>query len=322
MTQDRIDSAKIQVKEFGQFSIVVKDVETVARNFWNILGIGPWDIYSLEAPYLDDHIYYGKPAWHKAKIALAQAGSVQLELYQPVEGDSICSDFLKSRGEWMHNIGIFVDDADAVAAELVREGFPCLESGRYGDDGAFYYIDTKPLRTIWKIVQRSSSMGAALKRIPEREEESQAKVKVKEVMQIALVVENAKIVSENYELILGIGPWDHVKFEPPFIHDRRYQGRPAWGREICSFTTVGGLSFELCEYVDGDSIFRDFLREHGEGLQHFNFHVDNQDETAEALTSQGFTSIRSGRRGTEGPSGNYIVIEPLHSIWEIIQKKS
>jgi len=314
--------ANRKVKEFGQFGIVVKDVETVARNFWNILGIGPWSVYSLEAPRLYDHTYHGKPAWHKAKIAHARAGRVQLELYQPVEGDSICADFLTERGEWMHHISMFVDDADATAAELVKEGFPCLESGRYGNDGSYYYIDTKPLRTIWKVVQPPTSMGIEPKRIPETDEESPAGVKVEEVKQIALVVKNAHLVAENYWLILGIGPWKHIPFEPPFIHDRRYQGRPAWGREICSFTTVGDVSFELCEYVDGDSIFRDFLEEHGEGLQHFNFHVDNQDKIAEILTSQGFTSIRSGRRGTEGPSGNYIYIEPLHSIWELIQKKA
>jgi len=321
MAEQQESPAKIKVKEFGRFTIVVKDVETVARSFWSILGIGPWEVYPLEAPLLSDHMYYGKPAWHKAKIAVAQAGKVQLELYQPVEGDSICTDFLKTRGEWMHNIGMFVDDAEATAEELVREGFPCIESGKYGEDGAFYYIDTKPLRTIWKVVQRPKSMGVEPKRIPQTDEESPAKVKIDEVKQIALVVKNAHLVAENYWLILGIGPWNHVPFEPPFIHDRRYQGRPAWGREICSFADVGGVSFELCEYVDGDSIFRDFLEEHGEGLQHFNFHVDNQDEVAEILTSQGFTSIRSGRRGNEGPSGNYIVIEPLHSIWEIIQNR-
>jgi hypothetical protein len=320
MVQQQESPAVIQVKSFGQVGIVVKDVEAVARSFWNILGIGPWKVYSLEAPQLYDHRYYGKPAWHKAKIAQAQVGEVQLELYQPVEGNSICADFLKERGEWMHHISMFVDDADTTAAELVKEGFPCLESGRYGNNGAFYYIDTKPLRTIWKVVQRPSSMVIEPKYIPETAQESPAKVKVKEIGQIALIVQNAHLVGENYWLILGIGPWKVIPFEPPFVHDRRYQGRPAWSREKLGLTTVGGVGFELCEYVDGESIYNDFLKEYGEGLQHFNFQVDNQDEAAEALTSQGYTSIRSGRRGPDGRSGNYVLIEPLHSIWELVER--
>ena len=193
MAQQQESPATIKVKGFGQVGIVVKDVETVARSFWNILGIGPWKVYSLEAPQLYDHMYYGKPAWHKAKIAQAQVGAVQLELYQPVEGDSICTDFLKKRGEWMHHISMFVDDADATAAELVKEGFPCLESGRYGNNGAFYYIDTKPLRTIWKVVQRPTSMGVEPKYIPETAQESPAKVKVKEIRQVALIVKDAQV---------------------------------------------------------------------------------------------------------------------------------
>ena len=41
MAQQQKSPAMIQVKSFGQVGIVVKDVETVARSFWNILGIGP-----------------------------------------------------------------------------------------------------------------------------------------------------------------------------------------------------------------------------------------------------------------------------------------
>ena len=151
--------------------------------------------------------------------------------------------------------------------------------------------------------------------------ESPAKVKVKEIGQVALVVKDAQLVAENYWNILGIGPWNFVPFEPPLIHDRRYQGRPAWARERLGITRVGGVGFELCQYIDGESIYQDFLMEHGEGLQHFNFQVDDQDEAAEVLAEQGFTSIRSGRRGSDGRTGNYIYIEPLHAIWELIQRR-
>ena len=320
MDQTQESPAKIKVENFDQVGIVVKDVETVARSFWDILGIGPWEVYSLDPPQLHEHMYYDVPTKHKAKIAHAQIGEIQLELYQPVSGKSICADFLKERGEWMHHLSMFVDDADATAAELVKEGFPCLESGRYGDTGAFYYIDTKPLRTIWKVVQRPNSMGIEPKRIPETEEESPAKVKIKEIGQVALIVKDAQLVGENYWLVLGIGPWKVFPFQPPGIHDRRYKGRPAWAREKLGITTVGDVAFELCEYVDGESIYKDFVEECGEGLHHFNFTVDSQDAVAEALTSQGFTSIRSGRRQVDKRTGNYIFIEPLHSIWEAVEK--
>jgi catechol 2,3-dioxygenase-like lactoylglutathione lyase family enzyme len=161
-----ISPAKVQVKAFGQVGLVVKDAQTVAENYWNILGIGPWNIYSWEAPLVYEHMYHGKPAFARTKIAQAQVGAVQLELYQPIEGDSIYGDFLKERGEGLHHISCFVDNVDETAAELEKEGFHSLESGRYGDNGAYNCIDIKPLRTLWQIVKRPTSMGVEPVRYP------------------------------------------------------------------------------------------------------------------------------------------------------------
>lgn len=57
----QVSPAKVQVKEIGQVALVVKDAQMVAGNYWNILGIGPWDIYSWEAPLVHDQMYRGKP---------------------------------------------------------------------------------------------------------------------------------------------------------------------------------------------------------------------------------------------------------------------
>jgi catechol 2,3-dioxygenase-like lactoylglutathione lyase family enzyme len=161
-----VSPARVKVKEFGQVGLVVKDAQSVAGAYWNILGIGPWNIYSWEEPLVYDHMYHGKPAWARAKIAQAQVGKVQLELYQPIEGNSIYGDFLKECGEGLHHISFFVDNVDETAAELEKEGFPSLESGRCGDNGAYNCIDIKPLRTLWQIVKRPTSMGVEPVRYP------------------------------------------------------------------------------------------------------------------------------------------------------------
>jgi len=68
----------------------------------NIFGIGPWDIYSWEAPLVYERKYHGKPAWGREKIALTQVGA-----------------------------GYF---------------------GPAEYNGAYNYIDIKPLRAIWEPV--------------------------------------------------------------------------------------------------------------------------------------------------------------------------
>jgi len=86
------------------------------------------------------------------KIALAQVGGVQLELVQPVEGPSIYRDWLKEHGEGLHHMNFLVDDVDEACRMLSAQGFPSLQSGKFGpaeQKGAYNYVDIKPLRAIW-----------------------------------------------------------------------------------------------------------------------------------------------------------------------------
>ena len=316
--------AKVKVKGIHQVALVVKDIQAVAENYWNILGIGPWEIYAWEAPTVYDRKYYGKPTWAREKIALAQVGAVQLELVQPVEGDSFYQDSLVEQGEGLHHLNFLVDDVDELdktAEILAKEGFPTQQSGRIGigeDKGGYNYIDIKPLHAIWEPVHEASDLNAVPTRYPATEQVSPAKVKVKGINQVALVVKDIRATVENYWSILGIGPWEIYPWEAPLVYDRKYYGKPAWAREKIALAQVGAVQLELVQPVEGDSFYQDSLVEHGEGLHHLNFLVDDLDETAEILAKEGFPTQQSGRLGPpENPSGyNYIDIKPLHTIWE------
>lgn len=161
--------AKVKVGGIGQVAIVVKDLQMVAENYWNILGIGPWDIYSWEAPLVYDRKYHGKPAWARETIAVAQVGGVELELCQPIAGNSIYQDFLTEHGEGLHHLSFLVDDADRTAEILAKEGFPSLQSAHFGPPGhkgAYHYIDMKPLGVIWEPIHYGESMGVEPTRYP------------------------------------------------------------------------------------------------------------------------------------------------------------
>ena len=169
----QVSPAKVKVKGIHQVALVVKDIRATVENYWNILGIGPWEIYPWEAPLVYDRKYYGKPAWAREKIALAQVGAVQLELVQPVEGDSFYQDSLVEHGEGLHHLNFLVDDVDELdetAEILAKEGFPTQQSGRVGppeDKGGYNYIDIKPLHTIWEPVHESKHMNVVLTHYPE-----------------------------------------------------------------------------------------------------------------------------------------------------------
>jgi catechol 2,3-dioxygenase-like lactoylglutathione lyase family enzyme len=313
--------AKVTCNGIKQIAIVVENLELVAENYWNILGIGPWSIYRWEAPSVFDRRYHGRPAWAREKIALAEVGDVELELVQPVDGDSIYRDWLDEHGEGLHHLKFLVDDVDETAGILAKEGFPSIQSGRFGQkghEGAYNYIDIKPLRTIWEPVNRGGGLGMEPTILPDTLHDSPARVKCTNINQVAVVVEDLESVAESYQSILNIGPWTILDWEAPRVYDRTYHGKPAWAREKIAITLVGDVQLELVQPVDGDSIYRDWLDEHGEGLHHINFLVDDVDEVAETLAGEGFPSIQSGRFGPEERGGayNYIDIKPLRTIWE------
>ena len=57
--------------------------------------------------------------------------------------------------------------------------------------------------------------------------ESPAKVKIKNINQICILVNDLELVAENYWKILGIGPWSIYNCEAPQIYDRKYHGKLA-----------------------------------------------------------------------------------------------
>ena len=144
--------AKVKVPKINQVAIAVWDIDTVTRNFWNILGIGPWETYDWEPPLIYDRKYYGQPAWGRERISLCRIGPVQIELVQPVDGKSIYRDFLNERGEGLHHLNWLVDDIDKTSDTLAGQGFASILSGRYGEKCGFSYHSIPPLRTLWEPV--------------------------------------------------------------------------------------------------------------------------------------------------------------------------
>ena len=145
-----------------------------------------------------------------------------------------------------------------------------------------------------------------------------AKIKVENITRIGFVVRNLEETIKNYWTILGIGPWDIIQCVPPVVHDITYMGNPGNFTMKIASANAGKVKLEVIEPMSGDNIYRDFLAEHGEGLHHIQFHVNNQEETAQIMNRQGFqTMMRFGF--LDGISAYYDTRDALKSIWEISQ---
>jgi catechol 2,3-dioxygenase-like lactoylglutathione lyase family enzyme len=320
----------IKVTQIQQVCIVVKDLQKTVEAFWNIFGIGPWAIFPFGSPGIPDLKYYGKPAWGRYRGAIVQAGPVELELFETIEGASVYQDWIDTQGEGLHHCKFLVEDLDVGRVEKVMAdlGFPSIASGHFGPElkGQFCYFDTrKPLKCIWETSNRKGGTPYGATFYPEDPKaKSPAKVKVKGIKQIGICVKDLFSTAENYWNILGIGPWEIREWGTPVLFHRTYHGKPGWGKERLAHAYLGDLEFELVQPVEGDSVYSDWIAEHGEGLHHLKFLCDDIDEVVRLLTEQGFPSIQGSHFGddpSQKPGGfNYLDIPPLHCIWEPVHK--
>ncbi len=123
-----------------QIGVVVRDMDAAVA-FYTSLGIGPFR--SLNFSRYDRRVY-GKLMGdeHKNIIKVAQMGSVELELIQPVSGESVQRQFLEEKGEGINHLGFFVDDIESETAKLVQKGFTVINSVKYEGGGGVAYLDT------------------------------------------------------------------------------------------------------------------------------------------------------------------------------------
>jgi catechol 2,3-dioxygenase-like lactoylglutathione lyase family enzyme len=117
MAQER--APKLELPPVEQIGIVVKNVEETMEFFSSVFGWGPWSVLELD---MKDCLYRGASCDARLKLAFAQSGSVELELIQVLEGETIHTEFLREKGEGLHHLRFKVDDLDAKLADLAKEG--------------------------------------------------------------------------------------------------------------------------------------------------------------------------------------------------------
>jgi methylmalonyl-CoA/ethylmalonyl-CoA epimerase len=124
-------AGKEMFTDFVQIGVVVADLDKSIQALTEVFGIGPFR--SIEWPPADrtdiERYYYGEPREFRARMAFTELGSVELELIQPLDGDSIWADFLRERGEGIHHIRFNVPDLEPTIEYLAGQGIQVAQMG-------------------------------------------------------------------------------------------------------------------------------------------------------------------------------------------------
>lgn len=140
---------------FHQVAYTVTDLDAAVRHWADLLGVGPWSVWTMTPDVLADAHYDGEPAVFGIRHALAWSGHLQFELVQPLTGPSIFADQLAASGPGLNHVGRLVEDHAAESAALLDRGFRLVQGARFGAsrDGLFAYFAAPDGGSVVELIQ-------------------------------------------------------------------------------------------------------------------------------------------------------------------------
>jgi hypothetical protein len=143
------------------------------------------------------------------------------------------------------------------------------------------------------------------------------------IAQVAILVEDLDKTVENYWIMFGIGPWHFYTYGKPLVKEMTYHEQPADYRMRIALSQIGPLRIELIEAKEGDSIYADFIKEHGYGVHHFGILVEDMNDALDQTYSAGLEMIQDGSGFGLHGDGHYAYLrteDQLGVTLELIQR--
>ena len=123
-----------------QVGIIVRDIESKARAWSEILGLPMPNIIITDTVDKTQAEYGGKSTTARAKLAFFHMGQLDVELIEPIDGPSTWKDQLDQHGDSLHHIAFHIKGMQEKVAYLASKGVPLLQRGEY-TGGRYAYLD-------------------------------------------------------------------------------------------------------------------------------------------------------------------------------------
>jgi catechol 2,3-dioxygenase-like lactoylglutathione lyase family enzyme len=125
---------------FFQVAYVVRDLAAAEAWFQQLLGVPSW--FRMEnVPFGEECSYRGQPADSAAHLSVGYLRDTQVELIEPIRGQSPYAEFLETRGPGLHHVAFDVPDFAATVSALCESGLELIAAGRVGPGSEFAYFD-------------------------------------------------------------------------------------------------------------------------------------------------------------------------------------
>jgi methylmalonyl-CoA/ethylmalonyl-CoA epimerase len=144
------------------------------------------------------------------------------------------------------------------------------------------------------------------------------------VAQVAILVPDLEAAVEEYVQLFGIGPWHLYTYEKPLVSQMSYHGQSADYRSRIALSYFGPMRIELIEVLEGgDSVYKDFIREHGYGVHHLGLLVEDMQSSLAQAAEAGLAMTMDGSGFGKDGDGHYAYLDTesrLGITLELIQR--
>jgi hypothetical protein len=143
------------------------------------------------------------------------------------------------------------------------------------------------------------------------------------VAQLGFVVRDLDQAVECWWKMFGIGPWHYYTYGKPLVKTMTYHGRPAVYRMRLALAWIGKLRIELIQPLEGDTVYADFVRQHGYGLHHLGVLTQDMRDALRRAREAGLPMTMDGLGFGADGDGHYAYLdtdESLGTTIELIQR--
>ena len=141
------EMACIEFKNYMHIGVVVYNIEDTLARMRRVFSLDGYRInpFPPEGEQVQ-LMYHGKKTFFSARFCFLQMGDTELELIEPVEGESVWKDFLRENGEGIHHIKVEVESINETIRQFRKIGVPCIQYGSAVGPNAgktWAYFDTR-----------------------------------------------------------------------------------------------------------------------------------------------------------------------------------
>ena len=147
----------------------------------------------------------------------------------------------------------------------------------------------------------------------------------KGIAQVAIIVQDLEEAVENYWKLFGIGDWHFYTYGKPLVKRMTYQGQPSDHKMRVALSYLGPMRIELIEMAEGDTVYADFVKEHGYGVHHFGVLVEDMESALAEVESAGLVMTQDGAGFGRHGDGHYAYLDTEDKIGvtiELIERPS